>query len=154
MTLDRRLPTLAMIAVASIVVACASAPRNPVLDKYPTGVVGRTSVFYYDIQGRTFDELRADMRRKGPKIDGTSFVGEARSPMRWSWRTESNGGGTCSIRDVTVSVNAQITLPRWTPPADPEPGLVDEWKRFSTALEEHEAGHKDISVQARRDSGW
>jgi len=110
--------------------------------------MGRTSVFYYDVQGHTFDELRADMRRLGPKLDGSSFVGETRSPMRWSWRTESAGGGSCSIREVTVSVNAQITLPRWTPPPDTEPGLATEWKRFLAALETHEAGHKDTSAKA------
>jgi hypothetical protein len=47
-----------------------------------------------------------------------------------------------------VTVNAQITLPRWTPPADTEPGLATEWARFVTALETHEAGHKDISAKA------
>ena len=143
--------TLATTAGAMIIAACASAPRNPVLDKYPPGVSGRTTVLYYDVRGRTLDEVRADVRRKGPKIDGRSFVGEARSPMRWSWRTESIGGSSCSIRDVTVSINAQITLPRWTPPADAEPGLETEWKRFIAALEEHEAGHKDISAKAGRE---
>jgi predicted secreted Zn-dependent protease len=133
------------------VVACASAPRNPVLDKYPAGVAGRTTILYYDVHGRTFDELRADMRRLGPKVDGSSFVGETRSPMRWNWRTEATGPGTCSFRDVTVSVNAQITLPRWTPPPDTEPGLATEWTRFVAALETHEAGHKDISAKAGRD---
>ena len=141
--------TLATTAGAMIIAACASAPRNPVLDKYPPGVSGRTTVLYYDVRGRTLNEVRADVRRKGPKIDGRSFVGEARSPMRWSWRTESIGGSSCSIRDVTVSINAQITLPRWTPPADAEPGLETEWKRFIAALEEHEAGHKDISREGR-----
>jgi predicted secreted Zn-dependent protease len=136
------------IACATLLGACASAPRNPVLDKYPTGVSGRTTVLYYDIHGRTFEELRADMHRLGPKVDGTSFVGETRSPMRWSWRTETIGGSSCSIREVNVVVNAQITLPRWTPPPDTEPGLVTEWKRFIAALETHEAGHKDISAKA------
>jgi predicted secreted Zn-dependent protease len=143
--------TFATTTGALIIAACASAPRNPVLDKYPAGVNGRTSVVYYDVYGRTFDEIRGDMRRKGPKIDGISFVGEARSPMRWSWRTESLGGTTCSIREATVSVNAQITLPRWTPPANAEPGLETEWKRFLAALELHEAGHKDISAKAGRE---
>jgi len=146
-----RARTLATITGTLLVAACASAARNPVLDKYPAGVVGRTSVFYYDIHGRTFDDLHAEMRRKGPKIDGESFVGEARLPMRLSWRTESLGRNSCSIRDVTVSVTAEITLPRWTPPENPEPGLVDEWKRFIAALEEHEAGHKDISAKAARE---
>jgi predicted secreted Zn-dependent protease len=138
-----------LAAIAALMsAACASAKRNPALDKYPPSVSGRTSVFYYDIHGRTVAELRADMRKLGPKVDGSSFVGETRSPMRWSWRTESTGGGGCSIRDVSVFVNAQITLPRWTPPADTEPGLVTEWKRFLSALETHEAGHKDISARA------
>jgi predicted secreted Zn-dependent protease len=70
--------------------------------------------------------------------------------MRWSWQTESNGASSCSIREVSVSVNAQITLPRWTPPADTEPGLVTEWNRFLNALETHEAGHKDISAKAAK----
>jgi predicted secreted Zn-dependent protease len=149
MTFSLAGPRIVVRTVAALaLLGCASTPRNPVLDKYPPGVVGRTSVFYYDIEGSTIEELRADMRRKGPKIDGTSFVGEARSPMRWSWRTEPTGGGRCVIREVTVSVNAQITLPRWTPPAGADTTLVAEWKRFIAALEEHEAGHKDISAKA------
>lgn len=140
-----------MLSAALFSAACASAPRNPVLDKYPPGVSGRTSVFYYDVHGRTVAEVRADMRRLGPKLSGGSFVGETRSPMRWHWRTESTGAGGCSIRDATVSVNAQITLPRWTPPPDTEPGLATEWKRFIAALETHEAGHKDISAKAGRE---
>jgi predicted secreted Zn-dependent protease len=144
-TLHRR--AVFAVALAVIFSACASAPRNPVLDTYPVGIIGHTTVLYYDVHGRTFDEVRADMRKLGPKVADSSFVGETRSPMRWSWRTES-ANGTCSIRDVTVSVNAQITLPRWTPAADTEPGLASEWTRFITALETHEAGHKDISAKA------
>ena len=52
------------------------------------------------------------MTRLGPKIDGTSFVGETRSPMRWRWHSRSIGGGSCSIRDLSVAVTAEITLPR------------------------------------------
>ena len=140
----------ALVVSATVVcftAACASTPHNPVLDKYPPGVAGWTTVMYYDVHGRTAAELYADMRRRGPTVDGTSFVGETRAPMRWSWRTESRGG-TCAIREFTV---AQITLPRWNPPADTEPGLAAEWKRFMAALETHEAGHKDISAKAGRE---
>lgn len=130
--------------------ACGTATRNPVLDSYPAGVEGRTTVNYYDVHGRTYAELHADMRRLGPKILGGSFVGETRSPMSWTWRTESTGS-TCSLRDVRVRVDAEIMLPRWTPPADADSSVVAEWKRFITALETHEAGHKDISARAGRD---
>jgi predicted secreted Zn-dependent protease len=113
--------------------------------------MGNTTVTYYDVHGRTFAEVRADMRRLGPKVNDSSFVGETRAPMRWTWRTQSVGSGMCSIPEPSVSVNAQITLPRWTPPPDTEPGLAAEWTRFIAALETHEAGHKDISAQAGRD---
>lgn len=131
--------------------SCASAPRNKVLDSYPSGVSGRTSIIYYDVHGRTFAELRADMHRLGPKVADSSFVGETRSPMSWKWRTEPTGRSSCMLRDVALSVNAQITLPRWTPPADTEPGLAAEWTRFIAALETHEAGHKDITAKAGRE---
>jgi predicted secreted Zn-dependent protease len=149
--LKQRKTTIVAAAVTLSTIACASAPRNPVLDAYPVGVIGHTTVIYYDVHGRTFAEVRADMHRLGPKVADSSFVGETRSPMRWSWRTESTGAGMCSIPNASVSVNAEITLPRWTPPPDSEPGLAVEWNRFIAALETHEAGHKDISARAARD---
>jgi predicted secreted Zn-dependent protease len=143
----RRTSILPVLVIA--LAACATTKRNPVLDKYPVGVNGRTTVLYYDVHGNSVAELRADMRRLGPKVEGTSFVGETRSPMRWTWRTEViRGGSACAIRDVVVVVNAQITLPRWTPPANADSSLIKEWNRFLTALEVHEAGHKDISAKA------
>ena len=139
------------VVLSLCALACASTPRNPVLDRYPAGVEGHTTVNYYDVHGRTYGELHADMRRLGPKVNGSSFVGETRSPMAWSWRTESFAGGGCAVRDVRVSVSAEILLPRWTPPAEADSMLVAEWKRFIAALENHEAGHKDISAKAGRD---
>jgi predicted secreted Zn-dependent protease len=145
------LRTWLLAGCASFAVACGTAQRNPVLDSYPAGVEGRTSVTYYDVQGRTYAELHADMRRLGPKLFGGSFVGETRSPMSWTWRTESVAGTSCTLRDVRVRVSAEILLPRWTPPADADSSVIAEWKRFIAALETHEAGHKDISARAGRE---
>jgi len=149
------IPALEMKALAAttavLLAACASGPRNPVFDTYPAGVTGRTTVIYYDVQGRTFEEVLNAMRQAAPKVSGTRFFAETRSPMRWTWRLEPLATSTCSIRDVTVSVNAEIILPRWTPPPDAEKGLVTEWNRFINALELHEAGHKDISAKAGRE---
>lgn len=130
---------------------CAGRPRDPLLDSYPRDVSGFTSVTYYDVHGRTVAELSADMRRLGPKLADTNFVGETRSPMRWEWHTRPEGIGSCSMHDAHVYLNAQILLPRWTPPADTEPGLAAEWTRFSAALAAHEAGHKNISAKGAND---
>src|SRR5262249_29721162 len=52
---------------------------------------------------------------------------------------------------VSVYIRSEITLPRWTPPPDAPPALVEQWKQFLAALETHEIGHKDISARAARD---
>ena len=49
---NRLLPIVSTVLLA----ACASAPRNPVLDKFPAGVTGRTTVLYYEVHGRTVEE--------------------------------------------------------------------------------------------------
>ena len=42
---------------------CATTPRNKAFNKYPAGVNGHTTLIYYDIQGRTLEDLTRDMRR-------------------------------------------------------------------------------------------
>lgn len=147
----RQLRNATLVVSVCLGSACATAPKSSVLDSYPAGVNGRTTVEYYDVHGRTAAELRADMRRLGPKIADSSFVGETRSPMKWTWKSESGGGSMCSVKEARVTITAQILLPRWTPPADAEPELVTEWNRFVAALETHEAGHKDIAAKAAHD---
>ena len=91
---------LSPLCVAGLMVfsvSCASTPRNGAFDSYPVGVAGHTTVVYYDVKGRTFDELRSDMHRLGPKVAGMSFVGETRSPMRWNWRFDSTGSSSCTF---------------------------------------------------------
>jgi predicted secreted Zn-dependent protease len=138
---------LTTIAVTLTSAACASVPHNPAFDAYPSAISGRSAVTYYDVRGRTYAELMLDLQRAAPKVDGNMYVGETRAPMRWDWQVERIGS-SCEIRDVSVSINARIRLPRWTPPTSVEPGLVAEWQRFLKALEDHEAGHKDISAKA------
>ncbi len=149
LNLKRSLPCIS--GMVWLCIGCASTSHNAALDTYPVSVAGHTTVIYYDVEGTDFAELSKSIHSRGPRIDGRSYVGETRSPMRWTWRLESVGASQCSIREVAVSVNAQVTLPRWHPPEDAQPELITEWKRFLTALETHEAGHKDISAKSGRE---
>jgi len=140
-------PKLWVITAAALTSACATVRHNPAFDAFPSGITGNSAVTYYDVRGRTYAELMLDLKRAAPRVDGNMYVGETRAPMRWRWQVE-RVGSSCEIRDVSVSVSAKIRLPRWTPPTDVEPGLIAEWQRFVKALENHEAGHKDISARA------
>jgi len=123
-------------------------PDNPALDAYPPGIVGSTDVVYYDIHGKTARELVDDMRRLGPQ--GGRYFGEAQSPLRWNWQTKSDGEG-CRTSSANVIMRSEITMPRWSPPADTAPGLYTQWKTFLSGLETHEIGHKDISARHARE---
>ena len=131
-----------------LLTACATTHlENPALDAWPAGVSGETEVVYYDVHGRTAAELRADMRRLGPKSEnGTIWSGETHTPLSWEYRTRSDGS-MCTIRDIRMHASAKIILPRWTPPNDTVPGLWADWKQSMAGLELHEIGHKDISAR-------
>ena len=131
-----------------LLTACATThPANPTLYSWPAGVSGETEVVYYDVHGRTAAELRADMRRVGPKSEsGTIYAGETHTPLSWGYRTRSDGS-MCTIWDIRMHASAKITLPGWTPPRDTVPGLWADWKQSMAGLELHEIGHKDITAR-------
>lgn len=148
MNRSRRRALWASVSALACAAGCATKPpENPELDAFPPGIVGSTDVVYYDVHGRTARELAEDMRRRGPQ--NGRFFGEAESPLRWSWRTRADGMG-CRTSSASVVVRSEITLPRWTPPADTAPGLYAQWKTFLAALETHEVGHKNISARNAR----
>jgi predicted secreted Zn-dependent protease len=142
----------AFIAIAVASSACATThPENPDLDKFPPGVAGSTDVTYYDIHGSTARELVTQLRLLGPKLPSGAFWAETQSPIRWTWRSKPDGAGRCTLTQVQVLVHSEMTMPRWVPPADTEPGLYAAWQKSMAALQTHEIGHKDISARAARE---
>jgi predicted secreted Zn-dependent protease len=124
--------------------------ENPAVEVSVPGLNGSTNISYYDIHGRTAQELVMEMRQLGPKSAAGAFFGETLSPMHWEWRSKSYGG-SCELTNLQVHVVSNMTLPRWTPPADTVPGLAEQWRTFLAALETHEIGHQDISARGARD---
>jgi predicted secreted Zn-dependent protease len=148
----RLLRVCAFIGIVISATGCATThPENPDLDKFPPGVAGSTDITYYDIHGRTARELVTQLHELGPKLPTGAFWAETRSPIRWTWRTKSDRGGRCTLTQVQVLVRSEMTLPRWVPPADTEPGLYASWQKSMAALQTHEIGHKDIAARAARE---
>ena len=136
------------LTVVAFLAACASTPKSASgIEQYPDGVNGITHIEYYEIVGRTAAELSADLRLKGPKdAEGRAFSGLTKSPFTWRYTTRAEGQ-TCSATSIKVTMYTDVFLPRWIPPDDVVPGLIAQWKQSMTALEVHEAGHKDISAR-------
>jgi len=102
---------------------------------------------YYQVDGATSEELRAQLDKLGPLDEsGQHFAAKTDGNLNWSW-SYSEGGGKCTLHDITAQLEIIFTLPRWTPPANAPAELVDKWNKFITALQVHENGHKDINIK-------
>lgn len=145
---------MAYLSVLVAAGACATRPPGPSADPpgggpLPAGVAVSAHETAYDIAGSSAAELRDAMLRAGPRRGGLPYYGYHAWDVRWRFRWVPDRGG-CAVRRPVVTLTTQITLPRWRPPADAAPALVDQWDAFLAALRTHELGHR---TQARRAAG-
>jgi predicted secreted Zn-dependent protease len=103
---------------------------------------------YYDIDGATVDELKAQMWELGP-VDQSGRRNDAFTnwDVRWTYTCQSQDD-THSIGSVQVNVKVVFIFPRWVVSSDVDKGLVNKWKTYLQALQKHENGHKDIAIEA------
>lgn len=124
----------------------SSDTQSHALGKFPPGVIGSANVTYYDVKGRTIPEIRSQLREQALDVGDGRFAGESQWRLRWDYRTRANSS-LCQLFQFHVYVSAEITLPRWTPPADTLPGVYAQWQQYIAGLETHEIGHKDIAAK-------
>lgn len=98
----------------------------------------------YEIRGRSYDDLLAEMRRKGPGVDdiGTR-LGVHVAQWRWSYEYRTGGADArCRVTDASVVLRSVIVLPRWVDRAGAVREVARAWPRFVDALVTHELGHR------------
>ena len=106
---------------------------------------------YYQIEGSSAEQLRTQLDKLGPLDEsGQHFAAKTDGNLSWTW-SYSEGGGQCSLHDISAELEISFTLPRWTPPAEAPAELVDKWNKFTAALQTHENGHKEINIKAVND---
>ncbi len=113
----------------------------------PVGVVtAKESFKYYDVSGKTLDDLRRDVFARGPydAIKGQRFAGWTSWNIRWwlDYQTVSEG---CAVGQAATETHVTYTLPRWKDAAKAPIELQESWARFSGALTEHEQGHGHLA---------
>src|SRR5215470_213915 len=107
---------------------------------------------YYDVNGMTADEIRADLNRRGPtdSVEHRHFDAVTHWHVRWRY-TYTQGGRGCRIKAVSTTVQVTYSFPRL---ANPTSAPVDLRQAFSQYLERllvHEKGHAQngIDIAAR-----
>lgn len=105
---------------------------------------------YYRVDGRNVDTLKrqldAALSRKGLSGEG---VGRTVQHLGSRYEFEPTPAG-CRFKDLAVSLDVTIHLPRWEPKGGKPKGLSERWERMLDALTRHEEGHRDIAV----DTAW
>jgi predicted secreted Zn-dependent protease len=106
---------------------------------------------YYDIDGSSAGALRNQIRRLGPKDEsGKSQDALTVWSIEWGYGTAQRGDN-CVLRDVKVTLDVAVTLPRWKPPATASPELLKTWQAYFKAVRLHEAGHRAIAESNARE---
>ena len=133
------------IGLALIALSCdrfSSVPTTPL----PTAVVAveipYAKVAYYDVKGSTETELRDQLNALAPTApDGTRGDALTLWYVRWTW--DGYGTEDCDLRSASATYDIRVTMPRWAPPSNASPALVEKWNRYILALAGHEKGHVD-----------
>lgn len=113
----------------------------------PTGTVTSKETFkYYDVRGKTLDDLRRDVFARGPfdAVKGQRFAGWTSWNIRW-WLDYQTVNEGCAVGRAATETRVTYTLPRWTDAAKAPIELQESWARFSGALTEHEHGHGHLA---------
>lgn len=114
----------------------------------PSAMASNPTIDLYEIEGRSLSELKRALSTLGPVgKDGVRHHGYTKWQVSWRFKTEASGN-TCRVTDLSTIVQSTITLPQWRPPEDAPVALVERWKRYRHALEEHEMGHHQFAVAA------
>ncbi len=114
-------------------------------------VVARKSISYFDIKGRTADELDAALNQRGPLAMGSSSHHPGATKIRFGGNaTYSEADGRCYISDVKVTVDTEIILPRWRDRRNADKQLSMIWDTLAADIRRHEDRHVEIARQHAR----
>lgn len=112
------------------------------------GVTVTAPVTRYRIESATLAEMRAEIRREGPNLNGRRWDGATTWRIGWTYGVAASGVSGCELRDVRVRVTAAISMPEWMPDAESDEATKVWWRRYEGALMKHEEGHARIAVAA------
>jgi predicted secreted Zn-dependent protease len=141
------IPGLGQLLPILLLGACLSLPNryqelddNPVLVSYQT--------HEYRIRGSTAEDLRRAMNRAGPlDDDGRPWDAVTHWYVSWSYPYVQEDN-RCELGPLDVRVEIVRILPRWDPPASASEELIADWNTYLTALEDHEAYHQELGLEA------
>jgi predicted secreted Zn-dependent protease len=110
----------------------------------------KQSIQFYDIRGRTPNELRKAMDAQGPLNPEGKKRFDARTDWTLQWTYKWNAelakqAGGYWLSEWTVDVKSTIIMPRWTDLDKTNPLERRRWQIYLARLKLHENGHAKLA---------
>lgn len=106
---------------------------------FPAPIV-TSNASYYSIYGDTAGELRAEMLRKGPIVDGKRYDAATRYHVNWHYDYQQENS-TCKLRNIRVTASINYEYPKWTGYDTAWGDVQRAWDVYIANLRQHEHGH-------------
>ena len=101
----------------------------------------------YPVTGSTLGEIHQSLRLARATRNNAKWDGLTEWNINWRFAlTES--GDECRVASFSTKTTLTLTLPRWSAPTNATPATRSEWRRYITALAQHELGHAQFDQLA------
>ncbi|WP_246318783.1 DUF922 domain-containing Zn-dependent protease [Peteryoungia desertarenae] len=110
------------------------------------------SITYFNIGGRTAEEIDNELTRKGPLTNSTGLRHPGATRIQFGGDLSYvEDGRRCWVEDVQVTVNTRIILPRWTNRKRADTDMALLWDTLASDIKRHEERHAEIARQYARE---
>ena len=131
-----------LCAACLMSVAGSAAVAQPELSAIP-----HLSVHYYDVEGKTARQVRAQLNRLGPIDSYEQRHMDAVTLWKFDWTWPGRGTPACDLSSAQVSYRIDLTLPRLAITDETPRAVQLKWNIYLNALTEHELGHVNFVVE-------
>lgn len=97
---------------------------------------------YYNISGKSADDVYRAMQRRGPKVNGVKAYASTTATAVQSGKLVQDS--SCRIVDYRIELDFVIRLPRISNEKILPPAERPLWRQFSNFLRQHEETHRRI----------
>lgn len=104
----------------------------------------------YKVFGNSERSLRENLDKNSPcKQDGKIFDAFTTWYVKWFFKWKYNEG-KFEISEANSNVEIKFVMPDWVDKSKASNSLQKKWEKYFAALQEHEAGHRNIGVEAAK----
>lgn len=110
------------------------------------------SYSYFTIGGATLAEIEEELNRRGPMVGTTERRHPGATRMQFATRVSyGENNGRCGVVDATVTLEANMILPRWRVPRDAGMETRIIWDTLAADIRRHEEAHVVIARNYARE---